>query len=216
MEEQPQVDEHAYTDEEVRDEDGVARELQPVHQRRYMGDVAVHDESCKEGAYDAFQSHRLAEGSTHEEHAHNEDELHHCVAVAAQEPACQAWNCQQQHYCENGELRKEPYPERYAASRLMCCHQCCQTGECEQQCQHRPSHAQRDAGFALQAVSAYDRVGNERVRRHQCAEQERCLVAVMQQPYRCEIGEDERYQERQQTEHRHARNVLTQAFHIHL
>ena len=131
MEEQPEVDEHAHANEEVGDEDGVARELQSVHQWRHMWDVAVHDQSCEECTYDAFQTHRLAEGRTHEKYRHDEDELHHGIAIASQEPSRQTRDGQQQHDSKDGELRQEPHPEEESTARLVCRHQCCQADECQ-------------------------------------------------------------------------------------
>ena len=178
--------------------------------------LPVHDQSCEECTYDAFQAHRLAEGRTHEEYRHDEDELHHGITIASQEPSRQTRDGQQQHDGEDGELRQEPHPEEESTTRLVRRHQCCQADECQQQRQHRPTHAQCHAGLALQAIATNDGVGDERVRCHQRTQQERCLVAVAEEPSRREIGEDERREERQQSEERHARDVLSQAIHVHL
>ena len=57
LEEQVDIDEHAYSYQEIRDEKGIADELQTVHERRYVGNVSVEDESgkeCSEHALDAY------------------------------------------------------------------------------------------------------------------------------------------------------------------
>ena len=55
-EEGAHVDEHAHTNQEVGDEQGITDKLDAVHQGRDVGDVSVEDQSGEEGAEDAFEA----------------------------------------------------------------------------------------------------------------------------------------------------------------
>ena len=76
-----------------------------------MGYVAVEYESGDEGSEDALKTHCLAQGCAHEEHRHDEDELHHGVAVAAQEPSREPRYDENHRPDVHEELGCEPHPE---------------------------------------------------------------------------------------------------------
>lgn len=59
LEEQVDIDEHAYSYQEIRDEKGIADKLQAVHERRYVGNVSVEDESGKESSEHALDAYYL-------------------------------------------------------------------------------------------------------------------------------------------------------------
>ena len=90
LEEQVEVDEHTHADEEIGDEEGVARKLQTVHQRRDLRDEAVEDQSSHKGTEDALQANHLGERATEKEDAQDKNKLHDRIAIAAQKPACQS------------------------------------------------------------------------------------------------------------------------------
>ena len=149
MEEQPQVDEHAHADEEVGDEDGIADELNAVHQWRHMGNETVQYEAGEECSDDAVETDGLAQGSTHEEHCHDEDELHHGIAVAAQKPARQPWQEQEQYGNECSKFGCEEHPEPHTSTTAEGSFKGSQTDECQQQSQHGTADAVEYAGLAL-------------------------------------------------------------------
>ena len=87
----PDIDHHAYSDEEVGDEEGVAYKFYAAHQWRRSGDVAVEDESGKEGAQDLFESDLFCAPGSQEYEDKDEDKLCHLVGYRLEEKACQAW-----------------------------------------------------------------------------------------------------------------------------
>ena len=181
-----------------------------------MRDVSIHDEPREECSHDAIHADEQAQRRAHAEHCHDKDKLHDGIAVLAQEVARHPRDEHQQEHHEDHQFHGKPYPEQDASAGVVSSFERSQAYECQQQCQHRSAHAQRDAGLALQSVATNDGVGDERVRRHQRAQQERCLMAVAQKPHRREVGEHEGNEERQQAEDGHLRNVLAQSVHVHL
>ena len=51
-----QIDKHAHANQKIGNEDGIADELNAVHQRRHLGNVAVQNQAGEEGSEDALQS----------------------------------------------------------------------------------------------------------------------------------------------------------------
>ena len=86
LKQQAKIDEHAHTDEEIGNEDGVADELDAVHQRRKSRNIAVKNKAGKERTEYSFEPNGRRNGRTKEENGHHKDELHHGIAVSAQEP----------------------------------------------------------------------------------------------------------------------------------
>ena len=119
LEQHPHVDEHSHSDEEIGYEDGVAYELDAVHKWRQVGYVTVQNESRKECTEDAVKSHGIGDRGTHEEHRHDEDELHHGIAVTPQEPACKAGDDDGEHGAHQHYLQHKPCPEYYAAAAVV-------------------------------------------------------------------------------------------------
>lgn len=114
LEEQVDIDEHAYSYQEIGDEKGIADELQAVHERRYVGNVSVEDEAGKESSEHALDAYYLGQGCTHEKHRHDEDELHDGITVAAQKPAGKTGNEEYHKTAIGCKLGGEEYPEEYA------------------------------------------------------------------------------------------------------
>ena len=216
LEEQSHVDEHAHADEEVGYEERVADELDAVHKRRHVGYVAVEDDAGYEGADDAFKTYDFARRRTHEEHRHHEDELHDGVAVTAQEPAREARNEQEHRDAVAHELAHEQQPEPHARLAAVRGDDGCKRHERHEQRNHRRTDRERHARLALQTVAAHDGVGDERVRRHEAAQEQRREHGVMQQGYAGEVCQHERQRERQQTESEEAALVALHALHVHL
>jgi len=56
------VDKHAHSDEEKRDENGISHELHPVHQWSAVWYVSVEHQSRKESSQDPFQPAQVGNG----------------------------------------------------------------------------------------------------------------------------------------------------------
>ena len=81
------IDEHSHADEKVRDENGVAHKLDAVHQRRHIGDVAVHDDASEESAKHALKTYKPGGAARQKHHGEYKYELHHAVAVVLEKPS---------------------------------------------------------------------------------------------------------------------------------
>ena len=86
-EEQVDVDEHAHAYQEIRDEEGVAHELQVVHQGRHVGHVAIDHQSHEEGAQQSLHAYQLHHDGPQEREGQHEDELVDVVLVVVEEIA---------------------------------------------------------------------------------------------------------------------------------
>ena len=115
------VDEHAHADEEVGYEQGVADELQPVHERRHAWNEAVQDQTGQEGAEDALQSAPLADGSAEKHHREHIDVEHDGIVVLAEEPARQPGQQQRCYGRERHHLDGEQQPEPHVGLALIGC-----------------------------------------------------------------------------------------------
>ena len=218
------VDEHAHTDEEVRYKQGVARKLQAVHQRRHVGDVPVQDKSREEGAENAFQTDEVSKRSIEEHNGQDKDELHHGITVASQEIARQMRD-KPQHKPDIGpQLHHEQQPEQPSSPRCRLCSGAAavaprQSGNHHQrqkQADHRRPHRKRHRMVPLQAIAADDGIGNERVRGHDTAQQERRRRRVVQQRDGHQVRQSQGHQTRQQSEDEEPLLVLLHALHVHL
>ena len=85
-----EVDNHAHTDEEVGNEQGIADELQTRHQGTGLGNETVDYQSCKESTKQAFQSYHLCQRGTDEDERQDENVLHDAVLKVAKEPTADA------------------------------------------------------------------------------------------------------------------------------
>ena len=215
-EQQAHVDEHSHADEEIGYEEGVADELDAVHERRHVGDEAVENQARHECAEDALQTDGFAQGGTHEEHRHDEDELHHGIAVAAQKPARQARDDEGKRNAVEHELSGEPQPEQHARVAIVGGHHGGERDERHKQRYHRRAYRQRDARLALQTVTPDDGIGYQRVGGHDAAEQQRGERRVVEQADTRRVGHDERQAEREQAEDAEPRRIALHAFHVHL
>ena len=54
--ERADINQHAHTNQEIGNKEGIADKFDAVHQRGHMRDVAVQDQSRKESTYDAFHT----------------------------------------------------------------------------------------------------------------------------------------------------------------
>ena len=111
LEQGADIDEHAHADEEIGNEQGVADELDAVHQRRHMGYVAAENQPREEGSHDALDVDGLGEGCREEHHAEHEDVLHDGIGIAAQEIACQLGYAPHHQGYQGYELGEEQQPE---------------------------------------------------------------------------------------------------------
>ena len=86
-EEQVDVDEHAHAYQEIRDEEGVAHELQVVHQGRHVGHVTVDHQSHEEGSQQSLHAYQLHHDGPQEREGQHEDELVDVVLIVVEEIA---------------------------------------------------------------------------------------------------------------------------------
>ena len=214
--EQANVDEHAYANEEVGDKQCVANELDAVHQRRELWDVAVEDEAGEESTEDAFQPDELGECCHEKEHGHDKDELHDGIAVSAQETSCQPGNGIEQTGAVECHLQNEESPEGHTTATLMGGYDDGKYYEGQEQAHHCGTHTDDYARLALQPIAADNGVGDQRVRRHDTGQQQGGSRRIAQQADAGEVVHHKRYGEGQQTEKQRAVFVALQAVEVHL
>ena len=70
--------------------------------------------------------------------------------------------------------------------------------------------------MTLQTISTYDRIGNQRVRRHDTSQQERGCRRVVEQGNRHDVGEHQWDKTREQSEKQEPPRVFLHTLHIHL
>ena len=164
LKEQPDVDKHSHTDKEVRDEQGVAHEVDAVHQWGSRGDVAVQHKSGKEGAEDAFEAAQLAERRTEKNDDQHKDVLEHIVGHVVEKAADDGRQGKKHEQAEKDALHCEPNPEDSVA---RACERARNTGQHEQRTehgQHRGAYADGHADVAHEAIARDDGERNEGVR----------------------------------------------------
>ena len=177
-EEQPHIDNHPHTDEEIGDEQCVADKLNAIHQWRHMRNVAIEDEAGKEGAEDSLHTGYVGKGGTHEKNGHDEDKLHHRIAVAAQKPARQPGDEPYHRGTIEDETQSKPHPKSSPTRVLMGGHKACQHEQGHEQREHTRPHTEGHTGLALQPVARDDGVGNERVGSHDAPQQQRSRTGI--------------------------------------
>ena len=69
--------------------------------------------------------------------------------------------------------------------------------------------------MALKSVSADDRIGYQRVRRHNTSQQERCRRRIVEQRDRHNVGKDKRHETCEQSEKQEPPRVFLHALHVH-
>ena len=122
MEEQPDIDEHAHTNEEVGDEEGVADKLYMVHQWRHGRDVAVEDKSGEESTEDTLQPYKACQRGTEKQHGEDKDELHDRVAIAPEKAPRESWHDEQDDGDIQHELHHKPQPEQHIGLAVVAGH----------------------------------------------------------------------------------------------
>ena len=78
------IDDHAHADEEIRHKEGIAYEIDVVHQWSGGRNLAVERQSDQECAQDTFHTYPFHEAGAEENERQHEDVLHHIVVEAAE------------------------------------------------------------------------------------------------------------------------------------
>lgn len=173
LEEQADVDEHAHADEEVRDEQGVAHEVDAVHQGRGRGDVAVQHEAREESAEDAFEAAQLAERCAEKNDDQHEDVLEHVVGHVVEKAADDGRQGEEHEQAEQDALHRKPNPEDGVA---RACERARNAGQHEQRTEHgehRGADADGHADVAREAVARDDGERHEGVRGQNARQEQR-------------------------------------------
>ena len=117
-----------------------------VHKWRYLWNEAIKHKPYKESPQDAFHADKCHKSCTEEHHCQHEDELHHAIAVAAEEPSPDTWECVHDYSSKYHYFYKHPHPEHVGHITLVqaAYHGQYQQGECVGDCRaayrdaHRP------------------------------------------------------------------------------
>ena len=165
------IDEHAHTNQEIRNKKRVAHKLNVIHQGRGGRDAAVEHYTCQEGSEDALHSYKLHEASPKEYQNEHEDVLHNAVVVAAEKPTGQAREYQNDERTQHRHTPQQPYP---FVGPYVLLEQTAHHGQYEQSQRvghNRTAHSDTHAFAARQTIAQYDGVGHQRMagihRRHQ-------------------------------------------------
>ena len=118
LEKQPHIDYHTYAYKEIWYKDGIAKELQSIHQRRNGRNETIEYQSAEESAENALQSYQFTEGGTHKHHGENEDELHNRIAITAEETARQSTYGKENGQTAAYKLEQEDYPEIFRCTTI--------------------------------------------------------------------------------------------------
>ena len=101
-----------------------------------MGYVTIENKTREECTEDAFKANGFAKCSTHKKHRHNEDELHHSIAITAQKPACELRHKHCHGATIKGKLKSEKYPKHDARAAVVRGDNGCQRDKCHKQRYH--------------------------------------------------------------------------------
>ena len=98
------IHQHAHANQEVGDEEGIADELDAVHQRGGVGYKTVEHQSSQKGSEDAFEPTEFSGGGSKEHHGKREGELYDGVTELAEKGTDEAWQQEEHAEDEKGEL----------------------------------------------------------------------------------------------------------------
>ncbi len=215
-EEAADVNDHAYSDQEVRDEEGVADKFQTVHQGGHVRHEAVQHQSGEECAEDTFHPHKLHQSAAEKHHREHEDKLHHAVFVFPEEPATDAGEEENDEESQKDYFQQQEHPVQAVDVSFV---HASDDGEYQKRQGYRDGgSADGDAHTpqARQAVAAYDGVGDQRVRGIHTGEEHGGGQPVVQQAHAAPYAENHRDEEGEETENERFDPVLLEVFHIHL
>ena len=95
------IDQHPYSDQEIRYENGIPHKLDMIHQWRRRRNTIVQHQSHKEGTQDSLHADKLHQTCAQEDQDHDKYILYHALVIAAEEPARQGWEGQDDEQTQN-------------------------------------------------------------------------------------------------------------------
>ena len=216
MEHRSDIHQHAHTNQEVGNEDGVADKLDTVHQRRGVGHKTIKHQTCKEGAKDALQATELSGGSGKEDHSQRESELYDGIAVFTEEHTNEAWQQEEHAEDEKGKLQAEEDPEPNVVAAFQRARDTCQKDEGGKERDHRGSNGDGDRGRLAQSVASNDGVSHQRVGSKDAGQEQGGRKTVIQEVVACQETETKRNHGSDETKDETLGAVLLQVLQVHL
>ena len=210
------VDNHAYADKEVRDEQGIAYEFQARHQRAGLRNEPVDRQSGKESAEQAFQSHHLCHRRADEHKGQDEDELHHTVLIPAQEPATDKGEQEDDEADVEKAFQAEEEPGEPGRVGILTSYDQRQHQEGGKESEGCGYHTDDDHPVTIQAVAPHDRIGDQRMTGIETGQQQTGGQTVVEQPQTRPQAEQERDGKGQDTETEPSLPVMLHAAHLQL
>ena len=209
------VDEHAHSYKEVGYEYGVAHKFKPPHERGASGYETVEHKSGEECPEHTFKPYPRCHCGREEHHHHYVDELLDAVVVFLEEIACQTrvyviyHRAVQHKRCEHSQQR---------AHRAVP-HDADHTGEHYEGAEYGhdgAGYGYDDCRGACDAETCHDRIGKQCVRgKHRCKQ---CGLREphVKQGYGRDSSEEQRYEEREGSEHEPFGQILLKMVHVDL
>ena len=193
LEDHRRIHQHAYFDEEERNEQRVADELDAVHQCRGMRHQPVEGQPGQKGANDRFQSGQFGQKGGDEYHCKHKNVLHHPVLLRVpKEPAPDDGEAPQHGGGEQANGQQHPSPEQdiqLSAHRGGDHHQDEQGGRVGD---HGAPHGDGDRLVANDAQAAGDGVRNQGMGGEHAGQQHRGAKRILQEVVAHQGAHDER------------------------
>mgnify|MGYP007072515819 CR=1 FL=1 len=210
------VDEHAHADQEEGDEDGVADELDAVHQGRRARDEAVEGQTREEGADDGLEACQLRKVGAQEDQRQHEDILRDVVADVLEEPVREQREEHRDDDDAEHDREREPPPEVVVDVARGHAHDDREQQQGQRVGDDRAAHGDRDGLVAGDAELADDGVGDERLRGKEPGQQDRRVEREAQQVVAGEDTQPERHAEGVESEDEAAPAVVLEVGHVHV
>ena len=179
---QAKVDDHAYADEEVWNEQGIAYELETRHQGTGLGDEAVHYQASKEGSEQSVEPHHLGKRGAKEHERQDEDVLHDAVLIATQEPAADAGKGKDDEDDIERTAQAEEHPRQPRRIGALTAHQ---NGQDKQGCKQGKGcchDADDHDTVTAETVAPHYGIGDERMAGIDAGQQDTGRKLVVQEP----------------------------------
>ena len=210
------VDEHAHADQKEGDEDGVADELDAVHQGRRARDEAVEGQTREEGADDGLEACQLRKVGAQEDQRQHEDILRDVVADVFEEPVREQREEHRDDDDAEHDREREPPPEVVVDVARGHAHDDREQQQGQRVGDDRAAHGDRDGLVAGDAELADDGVGDERLRGEEPGQQDRRVEREAQQVVAGEDTQPERHAEGVESEDEAAPAVVLEVGHVHV
>ena len=204
------VYDHAYADEEVRNEQGIADELEARHQGTGLRDESVHYQACKEGAEQSVEPHHLGKRGTEEHECQDEDVLHDAVLIAAQEPAADAGKGKDDEDDIERTAQAEEHPRQPCSIGALTAHQHGQHKQGRKQGKGCCHDADDHDTVTAETVASHYRIGDKRMAGIDAGQQDTGRKLVVQEP---DTRGDAHHKGNGKGEHPEAQSVVAVVLH---